>query len=648
MVCLTWQEEGFEPQILWHNDPLCEEVVTAWLTNDDIVLVGQTPAFDMAVICVRFPHLVDLVFAKYRKGLVTCTKIRQQLLDIAAGCFRGRFGDDNKWVKYGYKLDDIIKRARGSRLSKDGWRLAYSFFLDTPLQDWDNRALEVQEVARGWLSQSVYDAKTKKTWGPWPEAMSVKDVEAIIADDPRGVTLYPLEDARATLDAFLWQEPHAEEWLQDQFRQAKYAFAMALSSIHGIRTSPHGVAEFERVVREDYEETKQELILTGLVRPDGSRNMKLATAAMVDACERLGLPIRLTDGGKPTLEKDACDAVDDPTIRLYSQYQTLAKVISNDVPMLRSGTIFPIHPRYDLADTGRSTATSPNIQALRRKKGIREAFVPRRGKIFAQADYEGLELHTLAQVCTSLVGFSKLGEAIKAGSDPHLEVAARILEIAYDIAKVRKKDKEDHELNDARQAGKVCNFGFPVGLGPDSLVLYARKTYGVTLDKAQAIELKRVWLEQWPEMREYFDYVSRLMDYDNTGMVEQLFVKRFRGGSKYTGACSAFSQGLGGDCAKNAMWLVADAQYADRSNILFGSRTVAFVHDEIIVEVDDDEKAPAKAKELGRLMLAGANVFLPDCPARIEPLLMDCWSKSAKPLYDDRGELKVWRLAEHV
>ncbi len=640
LACITWTlDDGigpFPPRIIWAGDPGALVLVESWLEDDNVMLVGQNVAFDMGVLCAKWPQLVDQVFAKYDKCLVTDTKIRQQLLDIAAGCFRGRLGDDNKWIKYGYSLDDLHSRACGIRLKKDGWRLLYSYFIDYSLEQWEARAVEVQEMAkRGELA------------GVIPE----KDIAAVVADtDPSGVVKYPLEDARATMAVYKWQEPHAAQWLQDQYRQTQYAWALHLSSTHGLRTTAKGVAQFEALTRNEYEEVKAELLQTGLVRPDGSRNMKLAMQAMVDACDRLGLPLRLTDGGKPSLDKDACDAVEDDIIQSYSSYQTLSKVLANDIIMLRSGCQFPIHPHYDLADTGRSTCTGPNIQALRRKKGIREAFVPRAGKVFAQADYEGLELHTLAQACTSLVGFSKLGEALMAGRDPHSEVAARILDRPYELVLKQVKDKTSPEY-DARQAGKVCNFGFPVGLGPDSLVTYARKTYGVNITRDMAVFLKSVWLEQWPEMREYFTYVNSLMTEQTergaVGMVEQLFVKRFRGASRYTGACSAFSQGLGGDCAKNAMYVVARAMYTDRSSPLFGARAVAFVHDEIIAEVPDDDKAPEAAQELGRLMLQGANVFLPDCPARIEPLLMDCWSKAAKPLYDANGRLRVWRMLEN-
>lgn len=596
MACLTFQADGGPPHI-FHVDQ-AREHIERWLRDPEILLVGHNVQYDMAVICAQWPDLLPLVFEAYRADRVTDTMFRQKLLDIAAGCYRGRMGDDNKWRKYGYSLDDCIYRVRGSRLDKDTWRLRYGEFISVPLDQW-----------------------------------------------PEGARQYPLEDARATLDVYQAQEVHAHPFLADQFRQARYYWALQLSSIWGLRTSRSGVATFEQATTEAFEEVRQECISNGLVRQDGTRNIKAAMEAMVAACEAEGLEVRLTDGGKPTLEKDACDAIDDPVIKSYSEFLTLAKILSNDVPMLLAGTTFPVHPHYDLADTGRTTCTGPNIQALRRKKGIREAFVPRPGKVFAQADFEGLELHTLAQACKELVGFSELGDVLNKGVDAHSELAASILGTTYDDIRAKIKDKNSKEY-DVRQAAKVANFGFPVGLGAKSLVFYARKTYGVSITEPQAKILKQQWLARWPEMREYFAFVGELCDNPSgLGTVHQLFVGRQRGGSRYTAACSSFSQGLGGDAAKEAVWRVTEAMYTKPDSPLYGDHIVAFVHDEIIAEVDDDDTAHEAAIELSKLMREGANMYIKDYPVEAPPVLMRMWSKEAGAVYDANKRLVPWPLS---
>lgn len=116
-----------------------------------------------------------------------------------------------------------------------------------------------------------------------------------------------------------------------------------------------------------------------------------------------------------------------------------------------------------------------------------------------------------------------------------------------------------------------------------------------------------------------------------------------RGGAMYCAACNTGFQGLGAACAKNGMWLVARAEYAEPSSPLYGARTVAFVHDEIIAEADE-ATCHESAHELVRLMVAGANAFLPDVPialSKMEPTVMRAWSKDATQVFRN-GRLVPW------
>lgn len=616
LVCCTYQTPGREPGIIHADDPAALPMVTSWLEGSDL-LVGHHVVYDLAVLCAKWPELVPLVFKAYDQDRVTCTKIRQQLLDIASGEFRGylrRFekpvcavhedcDPENcpdatvkkgaRWVPHEYTLDALTYRAAGRRLDKDTWRLRYGEFLHTPLDEW-----------------------------------------------PEGARTYPLEDARATLDVFLKQEEHVQ-YIPDQFRQARAGWALHLTSVWGLRTHGPGVDKLEAETLGALAEIEDDLKASGLVREDGSRNIKATRALMLQVCEKLGKPVRLTAKGQVSLDSDACEASEYDLLEDYAELTSLKNVLSKDIPVLRAGTIYPVHTSFGLAASGRSTSSKPNVQNPRRLPGIRECFTPRAGKVFAQADFSGLELHTLAQCCVTLFGRSHLAEVLNAGLDPHTAFAADILGISYEDAVAREKIG-DEAVDNARQTAKVANFGFPGGLGPEKLCLYARKTYGVLLTEDRAKELKEGWLTRWPEMRLFFDRVGKLVDEDTgEALVEQLFSRRWRGGCHYTAACNTYFQGLGADAAKRAAYLVARACYSEPKSVLYGSRAVNFVHDEIILETDDSPRAHDVAIELGRLMVEGANEFLPNVPARIEPLLSRCWSKKSKPVYVD-GRLVPW------
>ena len=266
--------------------------------------------------------------------------------------------------------------------------------------------------------------------------------------------------------------------------------------------------------------------------------------------------------------------------------------------------------------------------------------------IYATADYDLLELRCLGQVCLSLLGESALAAALNSGTDVHLSVAAQLLGISYKQAFAQKSEPE---VAEARQLAKVLNFGLPGGLGAKMFALFARKATGgrVQISEARAKELKETWLATWPEMRAYFRLISDACGPDGA-TVRHLFSNRIRAGAKYTEACNSYFQGLGADATGHALFLISKACYvrgAEGENAtespLFGCRVVNYVHDEFILEVPE-ERGAAAANELMRLMIKGANVFLPDVPATAEPKLMRFWSKDAKAIRNPEGVLVPW------
>lgn len=665
LVCVTWQEEGSEPEI--EHWTTVRERLRSWFANHEIIKVGHNHAFDIAVAIEKFDDLSfrRLIFDAYDNDRCTDTMLRAQLLDIAGGCYRGRVGERGVWIKHDYTLEAIAKRFAGIRLAKDGWRLSYAAFADTPLTGWIDRAKEVQEEAKGKLAELELRPHLGKSAEEKALKKEIEGLREQIASDPSQCLTYPLEDARATLAVYQAQERHAS-YLKDQWRQARGHLALYLSSVWGIRTDPVAVEKLRVEVQKHFDELKQELVEDGLVKLDGVRNTKAAKAVMVEVCRREGRIIRRTEGHKDTgkckdkdgnlledghddcfehvcLDSDACKASEDPRLLRYEEYSEATKVLSNDVEMLLKGTLYPLHPRYGMAETGRATCARPNIQNLRRFPGIRECIVPREGNVFIQCDYPQLELYTLAQLCFSLFGFSKLAEALNAGLDPHLMVAAQVLNISYEEA-ARRHEAGDDEVDNARQIGKVLNFGAPGGLGVDKLVLFAKKSYGVIITRERAIELKAKWFAAWPEMQLYFERINNLMVVGFAD-VESLFTERFRGGATYCAACNSGFQGLGADCAKNSAWLITKHSYVILDSPLFNARLVAFVHDEFILEVADTPAAHDAALELARLMVEGANKFLPDVPmplSKMKPLIMRRWSKKAKPVRNEEGKLTPW------
>lgn len=686
LVCVTYQSPGEEARIVHVSE--AEPLLRAWLLDPQVRLVGHNVAYDLAVVAEAFPHLRDLIFRAYDADRITDTMIRQWLLDNASGCFRGRVGPKGVWIPFEYTLEALAKRMAGMRLQKDGWRLSYGNFRDVPLARWAEHARTVQADAR---ERVVEREAALAAWrAASPKAKEVKALEKeieglkeMIASPPEQCIVYPLDDARATLAVYAAQEQFVNPYLADQHRQARAYFALHLSSVWGLRTDAPGVDWLRKTIAAELEELEDELKLAGLVKPDGVRDTKAAKARMVEVCRAEKMSIPRTDahaegGGKcrnaagdpvpdgddacvehVCLDSDACERSEDELLLDYSRLTTLKKVLSNDVEALAGGVRYPVHTRYAFAATGRTTSSKPNIQNQSKREGIREAFIPRPGMLFAECDFPSLELYTLAQCCVSWLGYSKLAEALNGGLDPHLWFAASMLGIPYDEAK-RRLDA-DPEVTKARQLAKPANFGFPGGMGIGKFIQATRKQmgrkkfaalFGETYEEQEkkVRELKDQWRAAWPEMGAYFARVEGLIDEDvgRARSVETLFTGRVRGNATYCATANNGFQALGADCAKSAAWLLARACYVDRTSALYGSRVVAFVHDEFIAEVKDDHRAHDAAYELARLMAVGANHYLPDVPipvGKMEPVLMRRWAKSAKTVHDERGRLSVWMPA---
>ncbi len=695
MTCMTWQEAVdfnpaddahtlTEPQICLHTDAY--PLLRAWLLDPEVVLVGHNVAFDMGVICAEWPDLIPLVFAAYEADRITDTMLREKLLDIADGRYRGFYDEEtSKWIKLAYSLADCVRRHTGQPFKKEGFRMFYAPFRGVPLEQWTDFASDLQYRAGYWLGGAP-DADLDDLCASFGDAEKFrKEVAGMIAARPEEAKSYPLDDASGTMSVFLPQEVHASEYLADQWRQARTAWCKHLTSAHGLRTAAPRVASLQLMTERSCKELEEELVRSGLVRSDGTRDTKLAKQKMLEACgwqwdagagkyepirctkhddcrehpqiglacgEESALPLRLTDSGEPSLDSDACKATGNALMKKYAGLTSLKTVLNKDVPALAKAVIYPIHTRFDLAETGRTTSSNPNVMNWRKLPGIRECFTPRPGRVYVQADYSTLELCALAQVCLDLFGHSKLAEMLNAGIDPHSLFASVVLGWLYEETHRAAKDKghvKHKEAENARNVGKAFNFGAPGGLGMKrkrngdeaTLIVFARKTYGIEISHEDLLDYAKTWHETFPEMLEYFAYVTSLKGQDGSITLRQVRSNRVRGGALFTSACNSFFQGLGADATAGAYWLIAKACYVDTTSPLFGSRIVNYVHDEWIIE-SPEECAAECAEELSRLMVLGASVWMPDIKLAAEPCLMRVWSKDAKTLRDASGRLVVW------
>jgi len=232
------------------------------------------------------------------------------------------------------------------------------------------------------------------------------------------------------------------------------------------------------------------------------------------------------------------------------------------------------------AVTGRISSSNPNLQniPIRTDVGrqIRRAFVARQGWKLLAADYSQVELRVMAHLSQD----EALLAAFRRGDDIHTSTAAAVLGVPA--------ERVD---SDMRRIAKSVNFGIMYGQGPFGL---ANQT-GMSQDDAQTFI--RNYFATYPRVKEYLDEIKAQAG--RLGYVETLLGRRRYFPELITGtrvnmnvrqaaeraAINMPIQGTAADILKIAMIRLHRAMEEKELR----SRAILQVHDELVLEVPDDE-----------------------------------------------------------
>ena len=309
--------------------------------------------------------------------------------------------------------------------------------------------------------------------------------------------------------------------------------------------------------------------------------------------EKMGLPLEYTKKTK-TGYSTAVDVLERlapiaPIVAKILEYRQITKLQSTYVLGLQDYILEDgkIHTRYvqDLTQTGRLSSVDPNLQNIpvRLEQGrlIRKAFVPStEDAVLLSSDYSQIELRVFAHIS----GDEHLIAAFKEGADIHTSTAMRVFGI---------EKPEDVTPNDRRNA-KAVNFGIVYGISDFGL----SNNLGISRKKAK--EYIDTYFERYPGIKAYMDNVVR--EAKDKGYVETLFHRRrelpdinsrnfnVRNFAERT-AINSPIQGSAADILKIAMINL------DKALVEGGYKTKMLlqVHDEIVLEVPNDELVAMKA-----------------------------------------------------
>ena len=322
--------------------------------------------------------------------------------------------------------------------------------------------------------------------------------------------------------------------------------------------------------------------------------------------EKLQLPVvKKTPSGAPSTDEEVLQklAEDYPLPKLLLEHRGLSKLKStytDKLPRMVNPATGRVHTNYAqaVAVTGRLASNDPNLQNIpvRTAEGrrIREAFIASPGHRIVSADYSQIELRIMAHIS----GDASLLRAFSQGEDIHRATAAEVFGVT------------PLEVNsDQRRIAKVINFGLIYGMSAFGLA----SNLGITRDAAK-LYIDR-YFARYPGVAQYMEdtrAAAKEKGYVETVFGRRLWLPEINGGNgprrqaAERAAINAPMQGTAADLIKLSMIAVDDWLTRDH----LASRMIMQVHDELVLEVPDDELSLVREK-LPEMMCGVAKLKVP-------------------------------------
>ena len=334
--------------------------------------------------------------------------------------------------------------------------------------------------------------------------------------------------------------------------------------------------------------------------------------------EKLGIPSpkKKKKSGTYSTDVDTLEKIKfvNPIVEKILEYRGLSKLNSTYV----EGLIPTINPKDNrihsyfhqtITATGRISSTEPNLQNIpaREELGrkIKQAFIAEDGYSFIDADYSQVELRVLASMSQD----ENMIRAFNNGEDIHREVASQVFGVP--LEEVTKEQ---------RSKAKAVNFGIVYGITGFGLA----EQIGVSRKEAQ--NYIDNYLMKFNKVDEYMHEVVNKAKKD--GYVETLFGRRryinelqssnfmVREFGKRA-AMNTPIQGTAADIMKIAMNNV----YKELQESKLDAKIVLQVHDELLIEVKDEDIEKAKTI-LKRNM---ENAFKLNVPLKVDTNVAKTW-----------------------
>lgn len=336
--------------------------------------------------------------------------------------------------------------------------------------------------------------------------------------------------------------------------------------------------------------------------------------------------VKMSDGGKTGVKQPSTDEEvlqhflerGCPFSKLIMEHRKVAKVYGTYIEGMLEWVDRDMRIHTNLkqvgARTGRLSSTDPNLQNIPRFKGdkfrIREAFTAAPGKVLVVADYDQLEMKILAHFS----GDQRMIEAINSGKDLHCVTVELMFGENYNEVYAAKKAEVPTPVQEIllgkRVASKAVGFGIIYGEGPGKLSSQLTEELKRLVTREEASNNIKRYFASYPGVDRFIKdcHAScHLVEYVQTILRRKRRLPQINamGGRSSRDdakgvvaeaerqAANSRIQGSAADIAKLAMLKVEH----DKELKSIGAEMLLQIHDELIMEVDDNPEAIALTKK---------------------------------------------------
>lgn len=446
--------------------------------------------------------------------------------------------------------------------------------------------------------------------------LSAQDDEALYGKGASKVdaAAVPMQDTAAfgvrtaallrTAASVMWVKLAEDEALLSIYRDMELPVMQVLTGMErtGVLIDRDKLAQQSKELSERIDEVKAKIeeIAGGAFNPASPK--QLAQVLF----EKLQLPVKKkTASGTPSTDEEVLSelALDYPLPKLILEFRALSKLKStytDKLPQMADAADGRVHTTFGQATavTGRLASSEPNLQNIpvRTAEGrrVREAFVAKPGCKLISADYSQIELRIMAHISQD----EGLLKAFREGKDIHRATAAEVF-----------GTQPENVTPEQRRMAKVINFGLIYGMSAFGLA------QNLGIERRMASHYIEEYFARYPGVARYMQQTrsaAHAQGYVQTAFGRRLWLPDIlssrptvRAGAERA-AINAPMQGTAADLIKRAM--VSLDRWLKEQHLK--SRLILQVHDELILEVPEDEVELVKQNVAG-IMQSAASLSVP-------------------------------------